>query len=127
MWPTHCVQYTWGAKFHAKLDVRGADFIVNKGMNKGVDSYSGFFDNSKASETPLHRCPARSRRLPPAALRACDPRVCSVFVAAAAAAAARSAASSVHCGHTAREREGGRVGGRGRVGETFRRKQAGRD
>ncbi len=39
IWPTHCVQGTWGARFHDDLDVVGA--IVRKGTG-GEDGYSGF-------------------------------------------------------------------------------------
>ena len=53
MWPTHCVQNTHGAKFHPKLKVATTDHIVDKGTKTNVDSYSGFFDNSKGSETEL--------------------------------------------------------------------------
>jgi nicotinamidase/pyrazinamidase len=53
MWPKHCVQKQKGAEFHPKLVVEPSDYIVDKGINKMVDSYSGFFDNSKGSETTL--------------------------------------------------------------------------
>ena len=39
IWPTHCVQGTWGAGFHDDLDVLGT--IVRKGTG-GEDGYSGF-------------------------------------------------------------------------------------
>lgn len=39
IWPTHCVQGTWGAGFHDDLDVSGT--IVRKGTG-GEDGYSGF-------------------------------------------------------------------------------------
>lgn len=38
-WPVHCVQDTWGAELHPRLDVRGD--VVRKGEN-GEDGYSGF-------------------------------------------------------------------------------------
>lgn len=38
-WPVHCVQDTWGAELHPRLDVRGE--VVRKGEN-GEDGYSGF-------------------------------------------------------------------------------------
>ena len=53
MWPTHCVQKTSGADFHKDLVVAKTDYIVDKGTKQNVDSYSGFFDNSKGSETTL--------------------------------------------------------------------------
>ena len=39
IWPTHCVQETWGAGFHEDLEVLGA--VVRKGTG-GEDAYSGF-------------------------------------------------------------------------------------
>jgi nicotinamidase/pyrazinamidase len=54
MWPSHCVQNTPGADFHPELIVGEDDIIVQKGKNQAVDSYSGFFDNDKGSQTELH-------------------------------------------------------------------------
>ena len=45
LWPVHCVQGSEGAEFVADLDTARIDHIVRKGMDTGVDSYSGFFDN----------------------------------------------------------------------------------
>ena len=42
MWPTHCVQDSFGSEFHKDLEVNEGDVIVRKGMNDRVDSYSGF-------------------------------------------------------------------------------------
>ena len=39
VWPTHCVQNTWGAEFHPNLNVDGP--VVQKGVDGG-DGYSGF-------------------------------------------------------------------------------------
>jgi nicotinamidase/pyrazinamidase len=39
IWPVHCVQDTWGAELHGRLDVQGE--IVRKGTG-GEDGYSGF-------------------------------------------------------------------------------------
>jgi nicotinamidase/pyrazinamidase len=39
VWPTHCVQGTWGARFHNDLVVEGP--VVQKGVDGG-DGYSGF-------------------------------------------------------------------------------------
>lgn len=39
VWPTHCVQDTWGAELHPDLDVDGP--VVRKGVDGG-DGYSGF-------------------------------------------------------------------------------------
>ena len=40
LWPNHCIQGTEGANFR-------------KGMDKTVDSYSGFFDNGRKTNTGL--------------------------------------------------------------------------
>lgn len=53
LWPDHCVQGTKGAEFHNDLKVDLADTVFKKGMNPNVDSYSGFQDNDKKSETGL--------------------------------------------------------------------------
>ncbi len=47
------MQGTKGAKFHKDLKVDLADKIIQKGMKPNVDSYSGFQDNDKKSETGL--------------------------------------------------------------------------
>lgn len=53
LWPDHCVQNTTGAEFAAILDVRGILNVFQKGMDKTVDSYSGFFDNGYKNTTGL--------------------------------------------------------------------------
>ena len=55
LWPDHCVQDTEGAEFHKDLKVDLADKIIQKGMKPNVDSYSGFQDNDKKSETGLRK------------------------------------------------------------------------
>ena len=55
LWPDHCVQGSQGAKFHKNLKTDLADKIIQKGMNPNVDSYSGFRDNDKKSETGLRK------------------------------------------------------------------------
>lgn len=51
VWPTHCVQGTWGAEFHADLVVDGP--VVRKGVDGG-DGYSGFSvrDPQSGEEAP---------------------------------------------------------------------------
>ena len=49
LWPVHCVQNTSGAAFHADLDVARIDRVFPKGTDAGIDSYSGLFDNGKAT------------------------------------------------------------------------------
>jgi nicotinamidase/pyrazinamidase len=39
VWPVHCVQGTWGAELHPRLEVNGE--VVRKGTG-GEDGYSGF-------------------------------------------------------------------------------------
>ncbi len=53
LWPDHCVQNTYGARFHKKINTRMVNKIIQKGMNPKVDSYSGFLENDKKSETGL--------------------------------------------------------------------------
>jgi len=44
-WPDHCVWNTPGSELHKNLLTGRANLIIRKGMDKAVDSYSGFFDN----------------------------------------------------------------------------------
>lgn len=53
-WPDHCIQNSPGAAFHPLLPSQSFDFIVYKGTNPLIDSYSAFFDNHKRISTPLH-------------------------------------------------------------------------
>lgn len=53
LWPDHCIQGTEGAAFHPKLDLNPAQMIVRKGFRPGVDSYSAFFENDRATTTGL--------------------------------------------------------------------------
>jgi len=53
LWPDHCVQGTWGARFHEKLDTRPISMIIRKGFRAGLDSYSAFFENDKKTATGL--------------------------------------------------------------------------
>ncbi|MFX0024763.1 MAG: bifunctional nicotinamidase/pyrazinamidase [Candidatus Hermodarchaeota archaeon] len=53
LWPDHCVQNTKGAEFHHKIKTDLADKVIRKGTNPKVDSYSGFRDNDRKSETGL--------------------------------------------------------------------------
>jgi len=58
MWPRHCVQDTDDAKFHPNKVVNQSKphFVVQKGTNSKVDSYSGFGDayGRKFEDTKLH-------------------------------------------------------------------------
>jgi nicotinamidase/pyrazinamidase len=49
-WPVHCVQDTWGAAFHPRLDLTGAAIVVSKGTRFDKDQYSAFEDTGLAEE-----------------------------------------------------------------------------
>jgi len=53
LWPDHCVQGSKGAMFHDELNTVFAHAIIRKGYNPEIDSYSGFLENDKRSETGL--------------------------------------------------------------------------
>ncbi|MDR2376320.1 MAG: bifunctional nicotinamidase/pyrazinamidase [Treponema sp.] len=53
LWPDHCVQGTWGANFHEKLDLRPVSLIIRKGFRLSLDSYSAFFENDRRTPTGL--------------------------------------------------------------------------
>jgi len=53
LWPDHCVQGTRGADFHPQLETRRIEAIFRKGMDPGIDSYSGFYDNGRKKTTGL--------------------------------------------------------------------------
>jgi nicotinamidase/pyrazinamidase len=54
LWPNHCVQGTQGANLSELLDTNSIQAIFRKGLDKKVDSYSGFFDNQRVRNTGLH-------------------------------------------------------------------------
>lgn len=45
LWPDHCVQQTVGADFNSEIKTENFDYILRKGTEKEVDSYSAFQDN----------------------------------------------------------------------------------
>ena len=53
LWPDHCVQSTFGAEFHADLDLSKVHLVIRKGTDPDIDSYSGFFDNGHRKATGL--------------------------------------------------------------------------
>lgn len=53
LWPNHCVQGTYGAKFSSSLNTNKAEAIFRKGTNPEIDSYSAFFDNGRLKSTCL--------------------------------------------------------------------------
>jgi nicotinamidase/pyrazinamidase len=54
LWPIHCVQNSFGAEFVKELDTSNFAAVIQKGTDKGIDSYSGFFDNGHRKATGLH-------------------------------------------------------------------------
>lgn len=53
LWPDHCVQGSRGAELTDELDMTRVSAIFRKGMDPGVDSYSGFFDNNRERRTGM--------------------------------------------------------------------------
>ncbi|MBN1905038.1 MAG: bifunctional nicotinamidase/pyrazinamidase [Deltaproteobacteria bacterium] len=53
LWPDHCIMETRGAEFAPGLDTGSITKVIRKGMNREVDSYSGFFDNAQNHPTGL--------------------------------------------------------------------------
>lgn len=53
LWPDHCVQGTFGAAFHAGLDIPHAQLVIRKGHHKKVDSYSAFLEADRRTKTGL--------------------------------------------------------------------------
>jgi nicotinamidase/pyrazinamidase len=53
LWPDHCVQNSLGAEFSPELDTRKVEAIFRKGMDRNIDSYSGFYDNGHVKNTGL--------------------------------------------------------------------------
>jgi len=53
LWPDHCVQGTGGAEMHPALSLPRAELILRKGFRAGIDSYSAFFENDRATATGL--------------------------------------------------------------------------
>ena len=55
LWPVHCVQYSRGADFAGGLNLQELQHVVQKGTDREVDSYSGFFDNARRRATGLEK------------------------------------------------------------------------
>ena len=54
LWPNHCIQGTKGAEFHPLLHSNRFNYILRKGMNKEIDSYSALMENDRKTLTHLH-------------------------------------------------------------------------
>ncbi|RLM26857.1 nicotinamidase [Brenneria alni] len=52
-WPVHCVQDQPGAQFHPALNQQAIEWVVRKGTQANIDSYSAFFDNGHRAKTEL--------------------------------------------------------------------------
>lgn len=55
LWPDHCIQEFAGAEFAAQLDTSRISHVIQKGTDRTIDSYSGFFDNARRKETGLEK------------------------------------------------------------------------
>ncbi len=53
LWPDHCVHNTKGAELHRELTSEKIEAIFRKGMDRNIDSYSGFYDNGHEKNTGL--------------------------------------------------------------------------
>ena len=53
LWPSHCVQNTFGAELVSDLDRTHIRKIFHKGTDPAIDSYSTFFDNGHRQSTGL--------------------------------------------------------------------------
>lgn len=53
LWPDHCIQGSAGAALHPDLDLRRVELILRKGFRPGIDSYSAFRENDRATLTGL--------------------------------------------------------------------------
>jgi nicotinamidase/pyrazinamidase len=62
LWPVHCVQGSPGAEFSTQLRAEYFAKTFRKGIDPGIDSYSGFFDNAGKRSTGLAEY-LRERRL----------------------------------------------------------------
>ncbi|MEK6480726.1 bifunctional nicotinamidase/pyrazinamidase [Catalinimonas sp. 4WD22] len=55
LWPVHCVQGSEGAEFAKNLNMDKVANVVKKGLDKNIDSYSGFYDNGHKRATGLSK------------------------------------------------------------------------
>jgi Amidases related to nicotinamidase len=53
LWPDHCVRASIGAELHPRLGTAQIGLLLRKGMNRGLDSYSAFFENDHRTDTGL--------------------------------------------------------------------------
>ena len=53
LWPPHCISGSMGAAFHPDLETKRFKFILHKGMNPNLDSYSVFLENDRKTPTGM--------------------------------------------------------------------------
>jgi nicotinamidase/pyrazinamidase len=53
LWPVHCVQNSHGAELAPGLEKERIAKIFQKGVDPGIDSYSGFYDNGHRRSTGM--------------------------------------------------------------------------
>jgi len=53
LWPDHCVIGSPGAAFGPGLDLPHAQLVIRKGFHRSVDSYSGFREADRKTQTGL--------------------------------------------------------------------------
>ena len=53
LWPDHCIQGSRGAELNPRLDQTRIGLLLRKGMRRGLDSYSAFFENDHRTDTGL--------------------------------------------------------------------------
>jgi nicotinamidase-related amidase len=54
-WPVHCVADTHGAAFDARLDLAKVDRVIDKGVDRETDGYSGFAATALATDLRAHQ------------------------------------------------------------------------
>jgi nicotinamidase/pyrazinamidase len=53
-WPVHCVAGTRGAAFDQRLDLKNIDVVIDKGVDRATDGYSGFAATQLANDLRIH-------------------------------------------------------------------------
>ncbi len=53
-WPVHCVAGTHGAAFDDRLDMEKIDAVIDKGVDRATDGYSGFAATTLAGDLRAH-------------------------------------------------------------------------
>lgn len=53
LWPDHAIQGSRGAALVDALDLPGAELVIRKGYNRGIDSYSAFLEADGITTTGL--------------------------------------------------------------------------